>query len=52
MTDAATPQGDPERRLAHERLSTGGLARWMRALEDRGILLVPVSAAFRRGAAR
>jgi uncharacterized protein len=28
------------------------LARWMRALEDRGILLVPVSAAFRRGAAR
>src|SRR5215207_7936792 len=31
MTDAATPQGDRERRLAHERLSTGGLARWMRA---------------------
>src|SRR5215204_5294880 len=30
MTDAATPQGDRERRLAHERLSTGGLARWMR----------------------
>ena len=31
MTDAATPQGDRERRLAHERLSTGALARWMRA---------------------
>src|SRR5215204_114808 len=30
MTDAATPHGDRERRLAHERLSTGGLARWMR----------------------
>ena len=31
MSNAATPQGDPGRRLAHERLSTGGLARWMRA---------------------
>jgi putative drug exporter of the RND superfamily len=31
MTNAANPQGDRERRLAHERLSTGGLARWMRA---------------------
>ena len=31
MTNAANPHGDPGRRLAHERLSTGGLARWMRA---------------------
>jgi RND superfamily putative drug exporter len=31
MSNAATPPGDRERRLAHERLSTGGLARWMRA---------------------
>src|SRR5215213_5229024 len=31
MSNAATPQGDRERRLAHERLSTGALARWMRA---------------------
>jgi RND superfamily putative drug exporter len=31
MSDAATPPGDRERRLAHERLSTGSLARWMRA---------------------
>jgi putative drug exporter of the RND superfamily len=31
MSNAASPQGDRERRLAHERMSTGALARWMRA---------------------
>jgi len=54
--------GAPEK-VAHDRgFATGAasalpatvqhLARWTRTLEDRGILLVPVSAAFQRGAAR
>jgi putative drug exporter of the RND superfamily len=31
MSNAANPPGDRERRLAHERLATGALARWARA---------------------